>query len=240
KLGVVKMKMKEAETFIQKKIASHIPRFQKKRKPNDEPKRHKIHPEKADKLFQSLVKEEFITCQLNDIHTVPNRNAIIQEVADEYGIKNLKAFWEKLKEASALEAVKGGMCSEMKCVIMLESECDVEPSKPNSQKLDRDRRINIEDFKFGLDSFDEHNCLNVLYNPIYDSMSDLLKQKKIMFSKKYVKKQLGEEEYRRRKEKFESNQIAQLNLDKLDLDKLERVSLKFSDPLGKHDLERIN
>ncbi|XP_045032570.1 uncharacterized protein LOC116927885 isoform X2 [Daphnia magna] len=271
KLGVVKMKMKEAETFIQKKIASHIPRFQKKRKPNDEPKRHKIHPEKADKLFQSLVKEEFITCQLNDIHTVPNRNAIIQEVADEYGIKNLlenlesvfgenlieeqietklkkknlipctrKAFWEKLKKAGALEAVKGGLCSKMKCVIMLESECNVEPSKPNSQKLDRDRRINIEDFKFGLDSFDEHNCLNVLYNPIYDSMSDLLKQKKIMFSKEYVKKQLGEEEYRRRKEKFESNQIAQLNLDKLDLDKLERVSLKFSDPLGKHDLERIN
>ncbi|XP_045023302.1 uncharacterized protein LOC123467404 [Daphnia magna] len=268
KLGVVKMKMKEAETFIKKKIASHIPRFQKKRKLNDEPKRHKIHPEKADKLFQSLVKEECITCQLNDIHTVPNRNAIIQEVADEYGInkllenlesvfgenlieeqiekklkeKNLipctrKAFWEKLKEADSLEAVKGGLCFQMKCVIMLESECDVEPSKPNSQKLDRDRRINIEDFQFGLESFDrKHNCLNVLYNPIYDSTNDLLKQKKIMFSKQYVIKQLGEEEYRRRKEKFESNQIAQLNLNKLE----KKVSLKFSDPLGKHDLERID
>ncbi|KAK4027163.1 hypothetical protein OUZ56_016175 [Daphnia magna] len=258
--------LKKILLYVQKLRPSHFSRFQKKR--NDEPKCHKIDPEKADKLFQSLVKEECITCQLNDIHTVPNLNGIIQKVADEYGIKNLlenlksvfgenlieeqiekklkeknlipctrKAFWEKLKKARALEAVKGGLCSQMKCVIMLESECDVEPSKPNSQKLDRDKRINfkIEDFQFGLNSFDrEHNCLNVLYNPIYDSMKDLSKQNKIMFSKRYVIERLGKEEYRSRKEEFESNQIAQLNLDKL-----ESVSLKFSDPLGKHDLERV-
>uniref|UniRef100_A0A0P5APT5 Helicase c-terminal domain containing protein n=1 Tax=Daphnia magna TaxID=35525 RepID=A0A0P5APT5_9CRUS len=255
---------KKAEIFFKKKD------FGRESKPEQE---LQICPERAEKLFQLLVEKKCISCRLNDIDAIPNRDAIIEQVANEYGIQNLmkhlefiplgenltekeiekklknenlipctrKAFWAKLKNEGALEAVKGGLCSQMKCVIMLESECDVEPSKPNSKKLDRDKRIKIKDFQFGLDSFDrEHNCLNVLYNPIYDSMSDLLKQKKIMFSKKYVKKQLGEEEYRRRKEKFESNQIAQLNLDKLDLDKLERVSLKFSDPLGKHDLERIN
>ncbi|XP_045023489.1 uncharacterized protein LOC116927884 [Daphnia magna] len=250
---------KKAEIFFKKKD------FGRESKPEQE---LQISPERADKLFQLLVEKKCISCRLNDIDAIPNRDAIIEQVANEYGIQNLmkhlefiplgenltekeiekklknenlipctrKAFWAKLKNEGALEAVKGGLCSQMKCVIMLESECDVEPSKPNSKKLDRDKRIKIKDFQFGLDSFDrEHNCLNVLYNPIYDNMKDLLKQKKIMFRKQYVIEQLGKEEYRCRKEKFESNQIAQLNLDKL-----ESVSLKFSDPLGKHDLERIN
>lgn len=239
---------------LKDKVPKMYYRFQKKR-PNQE---GDSNSEEGDN--QSLVTEERI-CQLND--TVPNLQDIIQKVSYQYGIKKLlenlnsvfdenenlieeniekklkeknliprtrKAFWEKLKNELVLIAVKGGWCSSMKCVIMLESECDVEP--PNNQKLERDKRI---DAAFGLDSFDhKNNCLNVLYNPIYDSKSDLLKQKKIMFDKQYVIRKLGEEEYRRRKEKFESNQIAELNLTKL-----KSVSLKCG-PLGIDDLDTID
>ncbi|XP_059352805.1 LOW QUALITY PROTEIN: uncharacterized protein LOC130700691 [Daphnia carinata] len=260
KLGIVKMKKKEVETFIQKKRSPYVAHFQKERKLNGEPKRHKISREKADELFQSLVQSRCITCQLNDI---PNREAIVQQVANEYGIPSLisnlksvfgkelteeqiekslkignlipctrKAFWKELENARALEVVKDGLCPKMKCVVVLESECDVEPSEPDRKILNRENRIKIE---FGLNSFDQ-NCLNVLYNPIYDNMNDLLKQKKIMFDKDYVIEQLGDE-YCHRKENFEFNRIAQLNLDTLEK---KSNDLSFSYSLGKNDLRRVN
>ncbi|KAI9563929.1 hypothetical protein GHT06_011397 [Daphnia sinensis] len=260
--------LKKAETFLQNKRLEFA-RFQKERKSKCKSEQTpKICPEQADKLFELMVEKKCITCRLNDTDTIPNRDAIIQQVANEHRIEKLmeklkivfgrnlteeqieknlkkenlipctrKAFWEELRNKGVLQAVKGGLCSKMKCVIVLESECDVEPNKLNSKKLNRENRIKIEDFQFGLDSFDqENNCLNVLYNPIYDNMSDLLKQKKIMFSKEYVKEQLGEKEYRCRKEKFELNKIAQLNLKKLE----EIVKLKGSCSLGKNDLMRAN
>uniref|UniRef100_A0A0P5WIL7 Helicase c-terminal domain containing protein n=1 Tax=Daphnia magna TaxID=35525 RepID=A0A0P5WIL7_9CRUS len=261
--------LKKAEIFLQN-IRLEFVRFQKERKSKCKSEQKRIIcPEQADKLFELLVEKKCITCRLNDTDTIPNRDAIIQQVANEHGIKkdlkdnlesvfgqnftekqvekNLKkenlipctrkAFWEELRKEGALQAVKGGLCSQMNCVIVLDSECDVEPSsKLNSKKLSRENRIKIEDFQFGLDSFDhKNNCLNVLYNPIYDNMKDLLKQNKIMFSKRYVIERLGKEEYRRRKENFELNQIAQLNLNKL-----ETVTLKFCDPLEKDDFTQAN
>ncbi|KAI9551246.1 hypothetical protein GHT06_011396 [Daphnia sinensis] len=260
--------LKKAETYLQNKRLEFA-RFQKERKSKCKSEQTpKICPEQADKLFELMVEKKCITCRLNDTDTIPNRDAIIQQVANEHRIEKLmeklkivfggnlteeqieknlkkenlipctrKAFWEELRNKGVLQAVKGGLCSKMKCVIVLESECDAEPNKLNSKKLNRENRIKIEDFQFGLDSFDrENNCMNVLYNPIYDNMSDLLKQKKIMFSKEYVIEQLGEEEYRCRKEKFELNKIAQLNLKKLE----EIVKLKGSCSLGKNDLRRAN
>ncbi|XP_057378898.1 uncharacterized protein LOC130700926 [Daphnia carinata] len=258
--------IKKAETFLQK-IELEFVHFQKKGKTKCKPEQKpKISPKRAEKLFELLIEKKCISCRFNDIDTIPNGDAIIQQVANEHGIQKLKenlksvfgknlteeqiekelkkdhlipctrkAFWEELKKEGALQAVKGGLCPQMNCVIVLESECDDESTKLNSKKLNRENRIKIEDFQFGLDSFDgKNNCLNVLYNPIYDNMDDLLKQKKIMFSKDYVIKQLGDE-YRCQKEKFEFNKIAQLNLKKL-----ETVNLKPSFPMGKDDLTRAN
>ncbi|XP_057378899.1 uncharacterized protein LOC130700927 [Daphnia carinata] len=258
--------IKKAETFLQE-IELEFVRFQKKGKTKCKPEQKpKICPKRADKLFELLIEKKCISCRFNDIDTIPNGEAIIQQVANEHGIQKLKenlksvfegnlteeqvekklkkehpipctrkAFWEELKKEGALQAVKGGLCPQMKCVIVLESEYDDESTKLSSKKLNRENRIKIEDFQFGLDSFDgENNCLNVLYNPIYDNMGDLLKQKKIVFNKEYVIKQLGDE-YRCQKEKFEFNKIAQLNLKKL-----ETVNLKPSFPMGKDDLTRAN
>jgi hypothetical protein len=88
--------------------------------------------------------------------------------------------------------------------------------------------------EFGVESFDKKkNRICVLYNPTYENQQELEKAKKIMFSKTYVTTQLLKDGYRKWKEHFESNKIAQIDLGKLE--KFESIS-----QLGTEDFNQIN
>ncbi|EFX70249.1 hypothetical protein DAPPUDRAFT_300562 [Daphnia pulex] len=134
-----------------------------------------------------------------------------------------KAFWKKLVDAKALNSPKE--CVNMKCVIISEEKLElIQP------KLDKRNAIILD---FGGNSFNHKtNCLNILYNPTYESRQELEKQKKLIFSEKYVRRILSSE-YSESKKLFESNKIAQL-----DLDKLKDVNLESFGQLGIDDLRQ--
>ncbi|XP_046642470.1 uncharacterized protein LOC124327556 isoform X2 [Daphnia pulicaria] len=136
-----------------------------------------------------------------------------------------KAFWKKLVDTKALNSPKE--CVNMKCVIISEEKLELIQSK-----LDKRNAMILD---FGGNSFNHKtNCLNVLYNPTYESRQELEKQKKLMFCKKYVRRILSSE-YSENKKLFESNKIAQL-----DLDKLKDVNLESFGQLGIDDLRQIS
>jgi len=119
----------------------------------------------------------------------------------------------------------------MDCVLMSEEELESIRTELQTE-LDRRNAIKLE---FGCNSFDpKTNCLNVLYDPTYESQQELGAAKKLMFSKEYVKRILLSE-YSRRKKKFEFNKIAQL-----DFTKLAEVELETFGRLGMDDLDRID
>lgn len=186
-----------------------------------------------------------------------NRSALIQLIADDYGVgvslektlisifnkanseeeieKELKKenlipysremFWKKLVDTEVLKIPKVGV--EMECVIMSDTQCNGIP------KLDRNEAIALN---FGIDTYDSQlNCLNVLYNPIYDNEEQFKEKKKIMFPKTYVKRMLSVTEYELGKQNFEFNKIAQLNLNIL-----KEIDLKEFGCLRDDDFYRAN
>ncbi|KZS16582.1 Uncharacterized protein APZ42_017133 [Daphnia magna] len=234
----------------------------------------KIRMQNVDKYFKSLIESRCIACELNDPDTIPNssiysnqeevdnescsnRSALIQLIADDYGVgvslektlisifneanseeeiekelkkENLipysrKMFWKKLVDTEVLKIPKVGV--EMECVIMPDTQCNGIP------KLDRNEAIALN---FGIDTYDSKlNCLNVLYNPIYDNEEQFKEKKKIMFPKKYVKRILSVTEYELGKQNFEFNKIAQLNLNIL-----KEIDLKEFGCLRDDDFYRAN
>ncbi|KAI9563421.1 hypothetical protein GHT06_010884 [Daphnia sinensis] len=232
----------------------------------------KIRMQYVDKYFKSLIESRCIACELNDPATIPksstkqedvdnescsNRSALIQLIANDYGVgvsleKILKSIFDKAlsEEEIEKEFKKENVIPfsrkmfwkklvdtevleipkvgvEMECVIMSDAQCNEIP------KLDRNEAIALN---FGIDTYDrELNRVNVLYNPIYDNEKQLKERNKILFSKTYVKRILSVTEYERGKQHFEFNKIA-----RLDLNKLRTVDLREFGCLRQDDFYRAN
>jgi hypothetical protein len=132
-----------------------------------------------------------------------------------------KAFWKALVKARALKPLKEWGTTE--CFIVLEEQL-------KEFKLDRSQAITLE---FGIQSLID-NCLYVLYNPTYNDQKPFGAEKKLVFSKEFVKRVL-KSSYNGKKKKFESNKIG-----KLDLEKLKTVNLESFGRLYQNELTRIN
>jgi hypothetical protein len=140
-----------------------------------------------------------------------------------------KSFWKKLVDEEALQVIDGGKCSNMKCVIVSEKDCEIEP------KLDVANRSITLDFGFDIKyNLDENRNIYVLFNPTYANRTELERGGKLIFSKQYVEDTLTEEEYLQRKTNFEYNKIAKLNLENL-----KKVNLNQFGRLGRDDLSRV-
>jgi hypothetical protein len=140
-----------------------------------------------------------------------------------------KSFWKKLVDEEALQVIDGGKCSNMKCVIVSEKDCEIEP------KLDVANRSITLDFGFDIKyNLDENRNIYVLFNPTYANRTELERGEKLIFSKQYVEDTLTEEEYLQRKTNFEYNKIAKLNLENL-----KKVNLNQFGRLGRDYLSRV-
>ena len=199
-----------------------------------------IDEEKAAKYFEKLVDSKCIVmCQVND--AVPDRDAAVEQIADDYGVQrsaldtflndiileirrqngliseedmekkleaaNLikwtrKSFWQTLVKAEALQEAED-------CFVMLETDL----CGPLT-KLDPSETIN----------FSNHGY--VLYNAINKN------DKKFLFSKDYVERNVPPAVYRR----LESNKVAKLNLDKLR--GVDKFGVLEKNHLGKVEIHR--
>jgi hypothetical protein len=188
------------------------------------------------------------------VESVPNRDSAIQQVSDEYGVKEdlliqflnknrisltEKEMETKLKNSGMIQCtrkafwnllVKNKVLHDVhKCAILSVSDCD------GISGFDQSQKINDE---IGMASY-------VLYNPTYSSQTELLEKNKVLIRKDYLKSILSTKEYRRRKKSFESNKIARLDFNKLEtvdlraLGQLSKEVLNYSTKIHPEDCQQV-
>ncbi|XP_057376799.2 uncharacterized protein LOC130698037 [Daphnia carinata] len=232
--------------------------------------------EHADEHFKSLMKSGCIACELNHPDTIPNasispkqvdfhnasrdnRSALIQQIADYYGIpvhkkleKTLDSIFgnavseeeieKELKKEKLIrfsrkmfwkKLVRTKVLEFLKGGVQMECVIMSETQCDGIPKIDRNEAITSD---FGIGTYNhEQKCVNVLYHPIYDNKEQLKERKKIMFAKTYIKRILSVPEYELGKQNFEFNKIA-----RLDLNKLKAIDLGKFGRLFNEDFYRIN
>jgi preprotein translocase subunit SecA len=219
-----------------------------------------IDGQKVDKLFEQLKTDGIVQQpKLNDEETIPNLKAAIQHVAIIHNVDKPTSLEENL--ASAFKTVNLLMMNEKKMdketkkeieitsarksfwkymvkervlkdaidfVIMDESECDIEP------KLDRDEKLTI-DF-----ASKDPEIRYVFYSPMLYTVEKM--KNKIVFREKYVKDILKKNnylEYHRRKESFELNKRGSLNLNLIELKKVNETK-EYEAQVDEDDLRGIH
>lgn len=182
-----------------------------------------INSKELLKEFQDVFNEPVLNKQV--LYTPRDEEQIEKQLKRKELIPPLisytrKAFWKTLADVK-VEALQH--CENMECINMSQE-------KSKEFELKNEKAIKLY---FGIKS---NNLLYVLYNPMYDSRQQLEAAKKIMFSKEYVTRILKGDRYHEEKKHFESNKIAQLNLENL-----RKVDLKQFGKLDKTaDLDRIH
>jgi preprotein translocase subunit SecA len=190
--------------------------------------------EKRSKLILQIADDYGVGASLEDkLNLIFDDKSLNEENVEQKLKKKIKipcsrkAFWNELVKAEALKPLLD--CNGTDCVIVSEDQLE-------EFKLDKAYAIK---FNFGGKSFhDGSNHLYVLYNPLYDIKQVLGEGKKLLFSKEYVKDSLLSE-YSKRKRRFESNKIAQLNLTKLRDVNLESFGRLAMDDLRRHKIDRF-